>query len=241
MGSSFAAGVGIGPLQEATPVQCQRNTNNYPSLIAARLDLRLADVSCSGATTDHILGPWDESPPQMDAVRADTRLITITIGGNDLGYGGSLFGASCRTGIALRPGPCPVLEPLAESAYRKLEETLVRVTKAIHERAPQARIVFVQYVRLIPQTLCPATSISKTEAATAAKIGVRLAAVTRAAARRGKAEVLDADALSERHTTCDPEPWGQGLSKAYRPGQGAPWRPNAAGHKAIVEALAHKL
>ena len=39
----------------------------------------------------HVLAPWNELPAQIDAVTPDTRLVTITIGGNDLNYIGNLF------------------------------------------------------------------------------------------------------------------------------------------------------
>ncbi|GGC13951.1 hypothetical protein GCM10011494_35940 [Novosphingobium endophyticum] len=33
-----------------------------------------------GATTAHILGPWNELPAQIDALTDDTALVTVTIG-----------------------------------------------------------------------------------------------------------------------------------------------------------------
>lgn len=50
------------------------------------MGLNLVDVSCGGATTAHILGAWSELAPQIDAVTSDTKLVTVTIGGNDLNY-----------------------------------------------------------------------------------------------------------------------------------------------------------
>ena len=70
MGSSFAAGAGIGPIREGTPPRCGRTTNNYPTLLAARLDLALDDQSCGGAKTAHITGAWNELAPQIDALWA---------------------------------------------------------------------------------------------------------------------------------------------------------------------------
>lgn len=103
LGSSFAAGAGIGPLQAGTPERCSRTTNNYATLLAARLDLNLVDASCGGATSEHVLRGWSELPPQIDALDRETRLVTITVGGNDLGYVGWLFASSCRLGVAAFP------------------------------------------------------------------------------------------------------------------------------------------
>ena len=84
LGSSYAAGAGIGTLVPGTPQRCGRTGNNYARQLAARLHLDLIDASCGGAKTSHTLGPWNELPPQVDAVTPATKLVTITIGGNDL-------------------------------------------------------------------------------------------------------------------------------------------------------------
>jgi lysophospholipase L1-like esterase len=84
MGSSFAAGPGIPSYYEDPPTPCARSNNNYAHQLASRLNLNLTDVSCSGATTAHLTGPRGAIPPQLDALTSDTRLVTLTIGGNDL-------------------------------------------------------------------------------------------------------------------------------------------------------------
>ena len=69
MGSSFAAGNGV----EEQLGTCGRSTNNYSSIVAAALDLDHTDVSCSGATTDHIRNSSQNGAPlQIEAVTADT-------------------------------------------------------------------------------------------------------------------------------------------------------------------------
>ena len=238
MGSSYAAGAGIGPLQPGSAERCNRNTSNYASLLAARLQLRLTDTSCSGATTAHVLDRWDELPPQIEAVTADTRLVTITVGGNDLNFMGWLFSGSCRAGVSPFPGPCREASEPSDAAYAALESRLLTIAQEVRRRAPNARLVFVQYVRLISSQPCEREPLSPGDAAVASRIAARLAEVTRNAARKGGAMVLAADTASQDHTPCSATPWANGLTADHDYRLGAPWHPNAAGHAAIAEMLA---
>lgn len=237
MGSSYAAGAGIGPKQAGSPPRCDRTVNNYPSLLAKAKGLALTDVSCGGATTAHLLGAWNELPPQIDAVQAGTRLVTITVGGNDLGFVGVLFEGSCRAGVT-GFGPCRPARVPEDADYAALRANLLKIAAEVHRRAPAARIVFIQYVSVVPDALCEKTVIAPEQAAQARVIARRLTAVTAEAARAGGAEVLDADALSRAHTPCAAEPWSAGFYPDYPRSSGAPWHPNAAGHAAIAKALA---
>lgn len=89
MGSSYAAGFGIQP-QVPDAGSCERSELDYPHLVAARLHLELDDVSCGGAVTANALDtPLCSAPPQIDAVTSNTRLVTMTIGGNDVNYVGT--------------------------------------------------------------------------------------------------------------------------------------------------------
>jgi hypothetical protein len=62
LGSSYAAGAGIGAPALSSPTRCGQTVNNYPRLVAARFDLDLFDASCGGATTEHLLHAWDGLP-----------------------------------------------------------------------------------------------------------------------------------------------------------------------------------
>jgi len=236
MGSSYAAGAGIGPNQPGSPARCNRTVNNYPSLLAKGLGLALTDVSCGGATTAHVLGAWDELPPQIDAVKAGTRLVTITVGGNDLGFVGVLFEGSCRAGVTAF-GPCRTAHVPEAADYAALGTNLRKIITEIRSRAPAARIVFIQYVSVMPDALCDKTVIAPEQAGQARIIARRLAEVTSEAAHAGGAEVLDSDTLSRTHTPCAAEPWSTGFYPDYPRSSGAPWHPSAAGHAAIAGLL----
>lgn len=237
MGSSFAAGAGIGPIQTGSPERCSRTVNNYASLVASALKLDLVDVSCSGASTDHILGSWNELPPQIESVGPDTRLVTVTIGGNDLRYVGWLFASSCRLGVSAYPGPCRDVVAPSDADYVRLEEQLQKMATEIRRRAPQARVFFVQYVTLLSDPTCPLETIAPEDAIVGRQIASRLARITAEVARANGIYTIQADIASRYHTPCAAEPWSNGLSKGYDTKNGAPWHPNAAGHEAISKML----
>ena len=99
LGSSFAAGPGLGARDPGSPLICWRSIGGYPHILAAMTHLSLVDMSCSASTTDHILrGGQVFQGPQLAAIGARTRLVTITSGGNDVGYIGDLMLGSGRVG-----------------------------------------------------------------------------------------------------------------------------------------------
>jgi len=243
LGSSFAAGGNNPPMADARPVRCGASRLSYSRLLAARMGLTLTDASCGGATSAHVLGAWNELPPQIDAVTPETRLVTITIGGNDLNFTGLLFTASCHTGtrdpLIVDPatGECRALPVPEPAAYSALEDRLAALLLAVRERAPLARVVLVQYLALVPDTDCPAAHILPEHAAAARAVARGLAESSARAAARAGAEVLAMDRLSLGHTACDAQPWTRGLGAGFDPAQGAPWHPTAEGHAAIAREL----
>ena len=87
IGSSFAAGPGITPPATGRPTKARQSQRNYPHLVSRQCGLDLHDVTSSGATVENVLHTSQfGQPPQIAAVTARTDLVTITIGGNDIGY-----------------------------------------------------------------------------------------------------------------------------------------------------------
>ena len=90
LGDSYAAGPLI-PNQQLNPLGCLRSDHNFAHLAAAALGRSLADASCSGAKTDDMTAPQDvtpgpANPPQFNALTSDTQIVTLQIGGNDIGF-----------------------------------------------------------------------------------------------------------------------------------------------------------
>lgn len=241
MGSSFAAGPGIGASADTPATSCARSADNYAHQLARSRGLVLHDVSCSGATTADVLAGKPGREAQIAAVDQEARLVTVTIGGNDLGYLAALYAASCpRAGPAFG-GPaarCPPPPPApADEAYRQLEDQLVRIATETRRRAPAARLVFVQYFDVLPAAgVCDATPMSPADADRLRQIARRLAEATSRAAARTWAAVLALDRLSQGHDACSAEPWING-DPSRRPGDGVAYHPNLAGMTFTAKAL----
>ena len=234
MGSSYAAGPGITTPADQPPTRCARSQDNYARQVARRLTLDLVDVSCSGATTANLLEPWRELPAQVAAVTSDTRLVTMTIGGNDLNFVGNLDAASCR---ATQGAGCPPVQAPAEADYAAVERALHAVVTAVRTRAPQARIVFVQYPAVLPPVgVCARTPMMEDEADRLRATAARLVTITDEVAQAEKVDVVRFSVRSAEHDACAADPWISGYVDAS--GQKAPVPyPNLAGMTAVADDL----
>lgn len=244
LGSSFASGPDLGPPRPGTPARCTRSALSYPVLLAQRLKLTLDDQTCSGATTEHVLGPWNELPPQIEAVTAETRLVTATIGGNDIYYSSGLIAAACKGGTFMLAGnvrPCPPRKAVAEAAYASLERNLTQIVAEVGRRAPKARLIFVEYPTMVPERLCALAPISAADAAENRRKAARLAAITERVARKRGVEVIRMNRLGEAHTGCSTTPWINGFPAPASGDDGIAWHPNRAGMRVMADLLATRL
>jgi lysophospholipase L1-like esterase len=249
IGSSFAAGPMLPPAKPGNAPRCGQSLSNYPTLLAQRLGMVLVDRSCSGATTDHVLGPWGEVAPQIDGVTPETRLVTLTIGGNDLSYIGNLFTASCLYNVRLTPAaagkqqPCGAVRVPTEADYARDEAQLNAIAARIRSVAPRARLVFVQYLTPLPRpgALCAATPVDEEHATVVREIGRRLSVITARAAQANGAMVVSMDTASATHTPCDAEPWMIGFPAGWDVRQGLQWHLNRAGMQATADGIATEL
>jgi lysophospholipase L1-like esterase len=159
LGDSYAAGPLI-PIQYGQPAGCLRSTRNYPAIVAERGGVSdFTDVSCSGATTDDLFAPQatglGANPPQLDALTPDTEGVTLTIGGNDIGFADIV--AECARRSPTRPFGAACRDFYAgggeDELARRIEETAPKVAAslaAIGERSPDARVLLVGYPAILP-------------------------------------------------------------------------------------------
>ena len=156
LGDSYVAGPAI-PLP-IKPWGCLKSDHNYAHLAAPRLGLDLRDPSCSGAETEDMTqtqGVWPEAnPPEFDALAADTTLVTLGIGGNDIGFSSlaqdcfsqSPQGSPCKDQYTAG-GSDQVSQRIADTAPK-----VAAVLQGIHTRAPNARVLVVNYPAILPDS-----------------------------------------------------------------------------------------
>ncbi|MFK4547999.1 lysophospholipase L1-like esterase [Streptomyces tendae] len=232
MGSSFAAGPGIPPTQEGDgAATCSRSAGNYPSIVAREIGANLTDVSCSGATTANVLtASQSGQPPQVQAVTAATRLVTVTIGGNDVNYLGSINTYSCQTSGGANCGT--VDRGAINQTFPALAGRIENVVKAIRGTAPQAHVHLINYFTLLPGSgVCGNVPLTDDQAAFVRSIASRLAEATATAAAATGATLVDLAAASRGHDACSASPWVE----SYRPAAGrATYHPNEAGMRAAA-------
>lgn len=240
LGSSFAAGADLGPLQRGSPLLCARSINGYPQQLARRLHLSIVDMSCGGAVTRHLLeGGQVFQGAQIRIITPQTRLVTVTVGGNDIGYIGDLSLLAARKddtvfGWLIRTfwrGP----KPEVDRDYAKLDRELRETLRAIRSKAPQAMVVVAAYPAVLPQHgACARLALTSQEADQMRRVGDRLAAVTRAAAAAEGATFVDMNKIGRDHGACSPDPWTRG----WRDAGAAPFHPTARGAQATAAAIA---
>jgi lysophospholipase L1-like esterase len=145
------------------PLDCGRSDRNYPHIVQATLRYPVfRDVSCGSADTKDMTqaqGPLplgNFNPPQLDALSPEVALVTIGIGGNDVGFGGAtsecvqlpkpLGGRPCHVHYT-QGGVDQISQRIADAGPK-----IAAVLDEIHVRAPQAKVVVVGYPALFPET-----------------------------------------------------------------------------------------
>ena len=242
LGDSYTAGGPIGALQERG-FFCQRSTRNYPSLVASTLDLPLTDVSCGGATSDGLQESVRGAPAQIDAIKPKTRVVTVGIGGNDFGLYSSLLltcpdlskpglsGAPCRDRLGA------AIAPRIPAIGAKVGATLAAVAR----KAPKSEVLLVGYPRLMPPSgTCEEAPYTAGDVAWMASLESELAASLAAAARSNGVTYVPMYARSKGHDVCSGDAaWVNGLNPPD--GDGLTLHPNAAGERAMADAVMTRL
>lgn len=170
LGDSYTAGPRI-PDQNGKPVGCERSDRNYPALVARRLGLAAGDfrdVSCSGATLADLSAAQvtddGTNAAQLSALSAGTRLVTLGIGGNDIGFSsmikqcveqGVLYFALSRGEHGGEDAPCRERyasgnTDAVQDKIHAVDERLARTLGEIRRRAPGARVYVVGYPAILP-------------------------------------------------------------------------------------------
>jgi lysophospholipase L1-like esterase len=248
LGDSYAAGPLI-PLQYGTPPGCARSDHNYPALTSQALaTASFVDVSCSGAKTGDLTAPQETeagtNPPQLDALAVDTDLVTISIGGNDIGFSEIVEECATRSptepdGAACRDfynsGGSDELAARIDAAAPKVQAGL----QGIIARSPAADVLLVGYPTIVPDDgpgCFPAVPFSPGDTQYLRETTKNLNDMLAEQAALAGVDYVDTYTPTIGHDICQlpGDKWVEGLAPTS---PAAPMHPNALGMEAMSAAV----
>ena len=142
LGDSYSSGDGAPPYEGAKG--CYRSTNSYPYLLGSGVPTPVL-LACAGAVLANIdqtvQHPWLAGTQLAEIARnlQGNTLITITIGGNDLGFADEL--TKCITSFT----SCKSDESSISQKITALQPRLAQVYRELRTVAPGADILIVGY------------------------------------------------------------------------------------------------
>jgi lysophospholipase L1-like esterase len=142
--------------------KCRLSPDSYPNVFArdSGVDL-VVNAACAGATTSDLL------KHQLIALDDRTDLVTVSIGGNDLGV--AAIAGDCAAGKA---AACRNEVTSALSLLNVLPDRLDTVYSAVAQAAPNARIVVTGYAPMYDASDPTAPDFGTAAAINAATIGL---------------------------------------------------------------------
>ncbi|WP_314038237.1 SGNH/GDSL hydrolase family protein [Dietzia sp. CH92] len=244
LGDSYAA---FGD-QSDVAAPCARSASNYPGQLDESPAVgELTDVTCGGAvTSDMFEAQHPGVAPQLEALDEDTDLVTLSIGGNDVGFG-SIVG--CITGGAPgSPRDCEselgsTVSGLIADVYGE-DGAVDEIYAEIAERSPGATVIATQYLPLMPATDaagCQFTQFIGTENLEWAREITQAIndAVDEAARRNGHVSALPVDSTDRSGCAPASERWVVFLDGSEN--NAASFHPTALGQQAMADAIAAAL
>jgi lysophospholipase L1-like esterase len=132
LGDSYSTGLGAG----STSGSCDQSPNAYSAMWAKANSLAsFTFAACSGATTSDVING------QLSSLSSATTLVSITIGGNDVG-----FSSIMETCVVHSTSSCQSAVSAGEKAANgTLPGQLDRTLADIRAHAPNAKVVVLDY------------------------------------------------------------------------------------------------
>jgi lysophospholipase L1-like esterase len=248
LGDSFTSAPLV-PDQGGLPVGCLRSDKDYPSLVAAAIHpSSFTDVSCYGAATAAMTGSEKalnaSNPPQLNALGPGDTLVTVQVGGDDIGVGH--IATTCAGLSITDPFGSPCTRHYTEGGTDQLAQAVARtapkaasVLRAIAQRAPHARILLVGYPVILPASgggCWPEVPIAGGDIPYLRGVENRLNAMLATEAARNGATFVDTYTASIGHDACQRPgvKWAEGLVPTSL---AVPFHPNARGEQAMAREV----
>jgi hypothetical protein len=245
LGDSYAAGPLI-PSQSLSPLGCLRSDHNFAHLAAAQDGMSLADASCSGATTANMTGSQSTSagtnPPQFNSLSASTKVVSLSIGGNDIGFTSIL--ENC---VTYNPFSHPCKDRYIVNGDDRISDSInaaapkvAAALRGIHARSPSARVLVVNYAAILPASgsgCWPQVPLGFTDVPYLRAKEQQLNAMLATQAAANDAPIVDDATPSLPFNACTGS--GTRWVEPLVPGNtAAPFHPNARGEAGIAGVVA---
>lgn len=221
LGDSYAAGVGGGDRIDS----CWRADRGYPVQVARATRTDVAYAACIGATVD------DVRATQLAALGADTEWVTVTIGGNDIGFVPVLVAAASPAWLN---DSTDDIDTALRTLRDDLPGSLRGLFAEVHDRVPDATVVVTGYPRLFDREDCQlVTFFTEAETVRLDEAAEELSAVIRTEAQAAGFGFVDVLEPFVGHAICDDPAWIHGVSLPLEES----FHPTPAGHDAYTAAV----
>src|SRR5271166_2908605 len=198
LGDSYSSGVGAGSYIGSSG-SCDRSTKAYSQLWAkSNAPASYTFVACAGATASSVISG------QLSALSSATTLVSITVGGNDVG-----FSSVMQTCVLSLTSTCVSAIDTAESKMSsQLPGELDAVLAAITAHAPHAKVIMLGYPELYDLSRsATCIGLSTTDRKDLNAAADELDAQLRAAASRHGDVFGDVRTAFASHEICDSSSW----------------------------------
>lgn len=216
MGDSYSSGVGTGSY--TVDSACKRSIYAYPYLFTQKHTMGSFDfVACSGATTSDLIAK------QLPYLKSTTNLVTMTIGGNDIGFAGLIEQctlSNCATALTNTTATLSsTLGPAVGTTFNDVKQA-----------APNATVIVLGYPHVFSTATCFGTlGISSTEEKDANALADALDKLLSSYAAQYGFTYKSAIVPWTGHAVCSSSAWLNGLN-LFNTGES--YHPNKAGHSA---------
>jgi lysophospholipase L1-like esterase len=249
MGDSYSSGEGNPPYDVGTAGGCDRSNAAFGRQFAQAQSsigtTGIQHIACSGATINNLTTTGQNGEqPQISQMTPGSQLVTVTIGGNDIGFAGVL------TDCLANPTTTCITKYNSDddnnlyAAIDNLKPNLIAAYQAMQAAAPNAKIVAVTYPLIFqPGTTCAGIlNLPVPDVDFLNDVGSYLDDTIMDAAQTAGIDSMDERYAFLGHALCSADPWVYQLPTSFTAGtavldSSAWFHPNAEGQAQIASDL----
>jgi len=233
LGDSYASGHGASTTYDDNA--CKRSPSAYPNIVFPKYRAveqpsgftSLVSVACTGATIPDVVAK------QLPQVSSHVRLVTLTVGGNDLGFAGV-----ATTCVLQSSADCTSALNDVAGKLDSIRQPLTDLLVAIKKQALTANVVVSGYPKIFDTGACGVLAVSEANRDRMRSLQDAMNQIIKEVAAGTSAQFADPDPLFEGHRVCDSDYWINEVGDAIVVRDpAAAYHPNQNGQAAMAEAI----